>query len=43
MVALKGTHITSVSIAEAIGTTKYVDPKGELVEAGRALGVEFGG
>jgi 6-phosphofructokinase 1 len=42
MVALKGTAITSVPIAEAIGETKKVFPEGTLVKVARSLGVSFG-
>ncbi|MGF1508527.1 MAG: 6-phosphofructokinase [Myxococcota bacterium] len=43
MVSLKGSTIGSVPIEDAIGVSKTVDPNGEMVEAARALGVEFGG
>ncbi len=43
MVALQGTRIGAVPIADAIGTPKRVDPSGEIVSAARALGIEFGG
>ncbi|MBZ5523961.1 MAG: 6-phosphofructokinase [Acidobacteriia bacterium] len=42
MVCLKGAKVLSVDIAEAVGVTKSVDPKGELVEAARAIGICFG-
>lgn len=42
MVALHGSAITSVPIEEAIQNLKRVDPKGELVQAARDLGIEFG-
>jgi 6-phosphofructokinase 1 len=43
MVALSGTVITSVPIRSAIASSKRVDPDGELIAAGRRLGIEFGG
>ena len=43
MVALHGNAISSVPMAEAIARLKRVDPQGEIVETGRALGIEFGG
>ena len=42
MVALQGSAITSVPLADAISHQKRVDPAGELIETGRRLGVEFG-
>jgi len=42
MVALRGTAIISVPITEAIGRQKLVDPKGQLVESARSLGIAFG-
>jgi 6-phosphofructokinase 1 len=42
MVALRGTRIATVDIAEAIGTMKRVNPEGELVRVAKAIGVCFG-
>jgi 6-phosphofructokinase 1 len=42
MVSLKGNRITEVPIEEAVGTLKTVDPKGELVNIAKSLGVGFG-
>ncbi len=42
MVALRTPDIVTAPIAEAVGSPKRVDPKGQLVEAARALGVVFG-
>ncbi len=42
MVALKGSEITTVPLAEAVGVPKRVDPKGELVRTARDLGMAFG-
>ena len=42
MVALRGGKIEFVDIAEAIGKMKTVDPKGELVNTARAVGIRFG-
>jgi 6-phosphofructokinase 1 len=42
MVALQGAKIGSVTIAEACGSLKLVDPAGELVRTARATGVEMG-
>lgn len=42
MVSLKGNSITEVPIEEAVGTLKTVDPKGELVNIAKSLGVGFG-
>jgi len=42
MVALRGTEITTVPIAEAIARLKTVDPEGGLVRAARELGISFG-
>lgn len=41
MVALKGSHIAQVSMEEAI-KMKFVDPKGDLVQVARDLGIVFG-
>jgi len=42
MVALKTPDIVAVPISEAVGRPNRVDPKGQLVETARALGVVFG-
>ncbi len=42
MVSLKGNCITEVPIEEAVGALKTVDPKGELVNIAKSLGVGFG-
>lgn len=42
MVALKGNHITDVRLEDVIGTTKNVDPNGELVNVAKSIGVSFG-
>lgn len=42
MVALRGTEITSVPIAEAVAQLKRVDPTGELVATARLLGISLG-
>lgn len=42
MVCLRGTSISTVSLEEAVGQLKKVDPDGELVRAARAIGVSFG-
>ncbi len=41
MVSLQGQKITSVSLLDAIGKQKLVNPDGEMVHAARALGVNF--
>jgi ATP-dependent phosphofructokinase / diphosphate-dependent phosphofructokinase len=42
MVCLRGNHILSVDIAEAIGKMKAVDPAGELVATAKSVGIGFG-
>jgi phosphofructokinase-like protein len=42
MVALRGTQIVDVPIADAIARPKLVDPEGELVQAARSVGISFG-
>lgn len=42
MVALKGTEIVSVPIAEAVAKLKRVDPKGQEVRAAVSVGTSFG-
>jgi 6-phosphofructokinase 1 len=42
MVCLRGGTIQSVPIADAVGVMKCVDPKGEMVQTARAIGVCFG-
>ncbi|MBW2464906.1 MAG: 6-phosphofructokinase [Deltaproteobacteria bacterium] len=42
MVALRTPDIVSVTLEEALGAPKRVDPAGQLVETARALGVAFG-
>lgn len=42
MPCLKGLRIESVTIDEAAGSFKLVDPEGELVRTAETLGIEFG-
>jgi 6-phosphofructokinase 1 len=42
MVALRGDRIARVPIAEAVGRTRTVDPRGERVHAARSVGTVFG-
>ncbi len=42
MVCLKGSHIDSVSLQEAVGQIKKVDPECEMVRTAKALGIVFG-
>jgi len=42
MVCLRGREIGEVSIEEACGKLKRVDPDGEMVHAAELLGIEFG-
>ena len=43
MVALRTPDIVGVPIAEALGVERRVDPQGQMVQAARAVGIEFGG
>ncbi|MED5369844.1 MAG: ATP-dependent 6-phosphofructokinase [Myxococcota bacterium] len=40
---MQNNQVVGVPIADAISTYRLVDPEGELVNAARAVGVEFGG
>jgi phosphofructokinase-like protein len=42
MVALRGNEIVSVPISEALGKSKRVDPRGQLVQTARRIGTVFG-
>jgi 6-phosphofructokinase 1 len=42
MVALRGNDITNVSISEAIGKQKFVDPEGQLINTAEAMGIYCG-
>lgn len=42
MVSLQGNEITAVSLEEAVGKIKSVDPDGELVRIAKSVGVGFG-
>lgn len=42
MVALRGTEIVSIPIAEAVHQLKTVPPQGQLVQTARDLGISFG-
>jgi 6-phosphofructokinase 1 len=42
MVSLQGNKITSVTLEEAVGNTKCVEPNGELVTIAKSVGVGFG-
>lgn len=42
MVGLRGTGVRTVTLDEAVGQLKRVNPDGELVRAARAIGTSFG-
>jgi len=42
MVCLNGADISSIPIADAVGSIKNVDPNGELVIAAKSIGLTFG-
>ena len=42
MVCLREAKIHSVPIADAVGAMKAVDPKGEMVQVAKSIGVGFG-
>lgn len=42
MVCLQQESIRAVTIADAVGKMKAIDPRGELVQAARAVGIHFG-
>jgi len=42
MAALKGVHVESVTIAEAVGHLRRVEPDNEVIAAARMLGTSFG-
>jgi 6-phosphofructokinase len=42
MVCLQQESIRAVTIADAVGKLKTVDPAGEIVRAARAIGIGFG-
>jgi ATP-dependent phosphofructokinase / diphosphate-dependent phosphofructokinase len=42
MVCLRNERIEAVDIAQAIGQLKTVDPKGQLVQTAKAVGISFG-
>lgn len=42
LVVLDGSHVTAIPLTESAGKLKYVDPKGEIVESARLLGISFG-
>jgi ATP-dependent phosphofructokinase / diphosphate-dependent phosphofructokinase len=42
MVCLRNAAVACVSIADAIGKLKTVDPGGEMVRTARAIGIGFG-
>ena len=41
MVCLRGREIKAVTLEDAVGRQKLVDPKGEMVMAARSLGIDF--
>lgn len=43
MVALTPSGITPVDLVDAVDSIRTVPPDGEIVRAGRALGISFGG
>ena len=42
MVCLRNERIEAVSIADAVGQLKTVDPRGQIVNTARAIGICFG-
>jgi 6-phosphofructokinase 1 len=42
MVCLKAGEIESVTLDEAVGENRLVDPKGSMVRTARAVGITFG-
>jgi 6-phosphofructokinase 1 len=42
MASLQGNSITDVSLEDAVGKLKTVDPDGELIRIARSVGVGFG-
>ena len=42
IVCLREARIHSVPIADAVGAMKAVDPKGEMVQVAKSIGVGFG-
>jgi 6-phosphofructokinase 1 len=42
MVALKGTEVITVPLVDVIGKPKLVNPRSEIVDAAKAIGIEFG-
>jgi 6-phosphofructokinase 1 len=42
MVCLRNERIEAVSIADAVGQLKTVNPHGEIVNTARAIGICFG-
>jgi len=42
MVCLQQESIRAVTIADAVGKLKTVNPRGEMVQAARAIGISFG-
>ena len=42
MVAYQGSHVSAISLSDAIGRLKTVRPDGSLARTARALGVCFG-
>jgi hypothetical protein len=42
MVRLAGNRVDDVDLAAAVAEVKLVDPRGDLVQTARSLGVAFG-
>jgi 6-phosphofructokinase 1 len=42
MVCLRAAEIESVTLDEAVGVNRQVDPKGSMVRTARAVGLTFG-
>ncbi|MGD9154630.1 MAG: 6-phosphofructokinase [Bacillota bacterium] len=43
MVSLQGTQIAAVSLQDALGRLKTINPVGEMVRVAQSIGIEFGG
>ena len=42
MVSLRGTDVVTVRLEDAIGKRKVIDPKSQIVDAARGIGISFG-
>ena len=42
LVVMRNDDVTAIPLSESAGKLKYVDPKDDIIESARMLGISFG-